>query len=257
MDTHMNVTDEMERNDLLRLLPDEQRRRLLPRLDRVNLPNGYVLSDVGRRPSHVYFPTASVVTLHHVLKDCFSAEFAIVGREGAVGLDSMFTDKPSADRAVVLQGGGALRIDKRALKWEFFRSQELQQVLVQYTWSLMGFVAQTAVCNRHHCLDQRLCRWLLLAQDRLPGNQLVVTQEFLSHLLGVRREGVTEALGAFEDGGAVALRRGGLRIVDAARLAANACSCYRPGDGRFEATIASPTSTNTSDSQPAFARAAR
>jgi CRP-like cAMP-binding protein len=226
METIMNVMDEIERNDLLRALPEEQRRRLLPRLDRVELPNGHVLSDVGRRPAHVFFPTASVVTLHHVLKDCFSAEFAIVGREGAVGLDSMFSEKPSADRAVVLQGGSALRIDKRALKWEFFRSQELQQVLVQYTWSLMGFVAQTAVCNRHHCLDQRLCRWLLLAQDRLPGNQLVVTQEFLSHLLGVRREGVTQAAGRLQRAGLIRHRRGHVTILDRTGLEAGACECY-------------------------------
>ena len=226
METDMTVMDEMLGNDLLRALPDEQRRRLLPRLDRVDLPTGYVISDVARRPAHVYFPTASVITLHHVLEDCFSAEYAIVGREGAVGLDAMFQDRPSADRAVVLHGGGALRIDKRALKWEFFRSQELQQTLVQYTWSLMGLVAQTAVCNRHHCLDQRLCRWLLLAQDRLPGNQLTVTQEFLSHLLGVRREGVTQAAGRLQRAGRIRHRRGQVTIVDRSGLEAGACECY-------------------------------
>lgn len=222
----MTVMDEMMGNDLLRALPEDQRRRLLPRVDRVDLPTGYVISDAARRPAHVYFPTASVVTLHHVLKDCFSAEFAIVGREGAVGLDAMFNDRPTADRAVVLQGGGALRIDKRALKWEFFRSQDLQQTLVQYTWSLMGLVAQTAVCNRHHCLDQRLCRWLLMAQDRLPGNQLTVTQEFLSHLLGVRREGVTQAAGRLQRAGLIRHRRGQVTIIDRAGLEAAACECY-------------------------------
>jgi CRP-like cAMP-binding protein len=226
METHMTVMDQMLDNDLLRALPEEQRRRLLPRVDRVELPTGFVLSDMARRPAHVYFPTASVVTLHHVLKDCFSAEFAIIGREGAVGLDGMFNDRPSADRAVVLQGGGALRIDKRALKWEFFRSQDLQQTLVQYTWSLMGLVAQTAVCNRHHCLDQRLCRWLLMAEDRLPGNQLTVTQEFLSHLLGVRREGVTQAAGRLQRAGLIRHRRGQVTIVDRAGLEAGACECY-------------------------------
>jgi hypothetical protein len=138
----------------------------------------------------------------------------------------MFNDRPTADRAVVLQGGGALRIDKRALKWEFFRSQDLQQTLVQYTWSLMGLVAQTAVCNRHHCLDQRLCRWLLMAQDRLPGNQLTVTQEFLSHLLGVRREGVTQAAGRLQRAGLIRHRRGQVTIVDRAGLEAAACECY-------------------------------
>lgn len=223
----MTVIEEMERNELLRTLPEEQRRRLLPRLDRVDLPNGYVLSDVGRRPAHVYFPTQAVITLHHVLQDCFSAEFAIIGREGVVGLDAMFGDRPSADRAVVLQGGGALRIDKRALKWEFFRSQELQQVLINYTWSLMGLVAQTAVCNRHHRLDQRLCRWLLLAQDRLPSNDLQITQEFLSHLLGVRREGVTQAAGRLQRSGLIRHRRGHITIMDRGGLEHGACECYQ------------------------------
>lgn len=223
----MSVIEDMERNELLRALPDEQRRRLMPRLDRVELPNGYVLSDVGRRAAHVYFPTQSVVSLHHVLQDCFSAEFAIIGREGVIGLDSMFGDRPSADRAVVLQGGGALRIDKRALKWEFFRSQELQQILLNYTWSLMGLVAQTAACNRHHRLDQRLCRWLLLAQDRLPTNQLQITQEFLSHLLGVRREGVTQAAGRLQRAGLIRHRRGQVTIVDRPGLEAQACECYQ------------------------------
>ncbi len=222
----MNTMDKMLDNDLLHALPDEQRRRLQPRMDHVQLPTGYVIADAARRPAHVYFPTTSVVTLHHVLKDCFSAEFAIVGREGAVGLDAMFNDRPSADRAVVLQGGGALRIDKRALKWEFFRSQDLQQTLVQYTWALMGLVAQTAVCNRHHCLEQRLCRWLLLAQDRLPGNQLTVTQDFLSRLLGVRREGITQATGHLQRAGLIRHQRGQVTIVDRAGLEAGACECY-------------------------------
>ena len=222
----MNVAHEIERNDLLRALPKDLRQRLLPRLDRVELPNGCVLADVGRRPAHVYFPTASVVTMHHVLKDCFSAEFAIIGREGAVGLDYMFSDRSTGDRAVVLQGGSALRIDKRALKWEFFRSLELQQTLIRYTWSLMGLVTQTAVCNRHHCLDQRLCRWLLLVQDRLPGNQLVITQEFLSHLLGVRREAITQSAGRLQQAGLIRTQRGLVTIVDRAGLEVGACECY-------------------------------
>jgi CRP-like cAMP-binding protein len=221
-----NITEDIERNELLRQLPEETRRKLMPRLDRVELSNGHVLADVGRKPAHVYFPLTTVVTMHHVLKDCFSAEFAIIGREGVVGLDAMFDDKPSADRAVVLQAGAALRVDKRALKWEFFRSPELQQVLIQYTWALMGLVAQTAVCNRHHRLDQRLCRWLLLAQDRLPSNQLAITQEFLSHLLGVRREGVTQAAGRLQRAGLIRHRRGHVTILDRNGLEAGACECY-------------------------------
>ena len=226
MEKVMAAMNEMLGNDLLRALPDEQRRHLLPRFDRVTLPTGYVISDAALRPTHVYFLTASVVSLHHVLKDSFSAEFAIVGCEGAVGLDAMFNNRHSADRVVVLQGGNALRIDKRALKWEFFRSQGLQQTLMRYAWSLMGLVAQTAVCNRHHCLDQRLCRWLLLAQDRLPGNQLVVTQQFLSDLLGVRREGVTHAVGRLQRAGLIRHRRGHVTIVDRVGLEAGACECY-------------------------------
>ena len=219
-------TEDLALNDLLRLLPEEQRRRLAIRFERVALPTGHVIADVGRRPAHVLFPTTAVVTLHHVLDDSFTAAYAIVGHDGAVGIDSMFTDAPSSDRAVVLHGGTALRIDKRALKWELLRSQELQQVLTQYAWSLMGTVAQTSVCNRHHTLEQRLCRWLLLAQDRLPGNQLTVTQEFLSHLLGVRREGVTQAAGRLQRAGLIRHRRGQVTIVDRSGLEAGACECY-------------------------------
>jgi CRP-like cAMP-binding protein len=223
----MNPTEELARNTLLGNLPEETRRRLTARLDRVDLPTGHVLSDIGRKVTHTYFPTTAVVTLHHVLQDCFSAEVAIIGREGVVGLGAMFDDRPSADRAVVLQGGQAPRIDKRALKWEFFHSPELQQVLVQYTYALMGLVAQTAVCNRHHRLDQRLCRWLLAAQDRLPSNRLAVTQEFLSHLLGVRREGVTQAAGRLQKSGLIQYRRGQVSILDRNGLEAGACECYK------------------------------
>ena len=255
----MNLMNEFALNDLLRVLPEEQRRRMLPRFDHVELRTGQVVADVGRRPTHVLFPTTGVVTMHHVLEDCFAAAFAIVGHEGAVGLDAMFSDKPSADRSVVMQGGAALRIDKRALRWEFFRSQDLQQVLTQYTWSLMGFVAQTSVCNRHHSLDRRLCRWLLLAQDRLHGDDLAITQESLSQMLGVRREGVTQAAGRLQTAGLIKHRRGHVTIVDRAGLEASACECYassRRAPARLSPTIARPTMMNTNDSHAAFVRAA-
>jgi hypothetical protein len=158
-----------------------------------------------------------------------------------------------------MQGGAALRIDKRALRWEFFRSQDLQQVLTQYTWSLMGFVAQTSVCNRHHSLDRRLCRWLLLAQDRLHGDDLAITQESLSQMLGVRREGVTQAAGRLQTAGLIKHRRGHVTIVDRAGLEASACECYassRRAPARLSPTIARPTLMNTNDSHAAFVRAA-
>lgn len=234
----MNVMNDLARNDLLRALPEEQRRRMLPRFDQVELRAGQVIADVGRRPSHVFFPTTCVVTMHHVLEDCFASAFAI---------------------AVVMQGGGALRIDKRALRWEFFRSQDVQQVLTQYTWSLMGFVAQTSVCNRHHSLDRRLGRWLLLAQDLSMGDDLTITQESLSQMLGVRREGVTQAAGRLQAAGLIAHRRGHVTIVDRAGLEAAACECYassRRGPTRLSPTITRPTTTNTTDNHAAFARAA-
>lgn len=252
-------TEDLALNDLLRLLPEEQRRRLASRFERVALPSGHVIADVGRRPTHVLFPTTAVVTLHHVLDDSFTAAYAIVGHDGAVGIDAMFTDAPSSDRAVVLHGGAALRIDKRALKWEFLRSAELQQVLMQYTWSLMGTVAQTSVCNRHHTLEQRLCRWLLLAQDRLHGAELDITQEFLSQVLGVRREGVTQAEGRLQEAGLIQHRRGHVTIADRARLEAASCSCYaasRRGVERFSATMMQPTTTKTNDSHAALMRVA-
>jgi CRP-like cAMP-binding protein len=247
----MNVTTEFTRNDLLRALPEEQRRRMAPRFERVMLPTGRNLSDAGRQTMHVHFPTTAVVTLHHVLDDCFAAAFAIVGHEGAVGLGAMFSERASTDRAVVMQGGAALRIDKRALKWEFLRSVDLQQLLMQYTWSLMGTVAQTSVCNRHHTLEQRLCRWLLLAQDRLPGDDIDITQEFLSQMLGVRREGVTMAAGRLQEAGLIRHRRGHITLVDRTGLEATACDCYaatRRGTDRLSATITRPKMTNTNDS---------
>ena len=255
----MNVMSEFALNDLLRVLPEEQRRRMLPRFDHVELRHGQVIAEVGARPAHVYFPTTGVMTMHHVLEDCFAAAFAIVGHEGAVGLDAMFNDKPSADRTVVMQGGAALRIAKRALRWEFFRSQDLQQVVTQYTWSLMGFVAQTSVCNRHHSLDQRLCRWLLLATDRAHGDDLAITQGALSQTLGVRREGVTQAAGRLQLAGHIKHRRGHEKIVDAAGLEASDGDCYlasRRDADRFSATNAKPTRTNATDSPAALSKVA-
>jgi len=255
----MKILDEFAVNELLRALPDEQRRRMAPRFERVVLPTGFKLSDVGRRPTHIYFPTKAVVTLHHVLDDCFAAAFAIVGHDGAVGLESMFSERSSAERAVVMQGGAALRIDRRALRWEFMRSAELQQLLMHYTWSLMGTVAQTSVCNRHHTLEQRLCRWLLLAQDRMHGDDLDVTQAFLSEVLGVRREGVTQAEGRLQDAGLIRHRRGHITIVERTGLESSACDCYaasRRGDDRFSATNPKPTTMNATDRPAALRNAA-
>jgi CRP-like cAMP-binding protein len=222
----VNVMHEIERNDLLRELSEESRNRLLPHLSPVTLPAGHVLSGVRYSGAHVWFPTSSVVTLQHVLKDSCSAQFGIVGREGAVGLPALFSDRTCSDHAVVLQGGSALKIPRLVLRSEFHRSQDLRDILMQYSWAMMQIAAQTVACNTHHCLNDRLCTWLLLVMDRMHGNHLSVTYEELANLLGVRREAVMQSARRLQNAELIEHRRGCLSILDRQGLEASACECY-------------------------------
>jgi CRP-like cAMP-binding protein len=185
-----------------------------------------VLYESGSELRHVYFPTTSIVSLLYVMLDGASAEIAVVGNEGVIGVALFMGGETMPNRAVVQSAGHAYRLKGHLLKQEFNRSGELQHLLLRYTQALLTQMAQTAVCNRHHSLDQQLCRWLLLSLDRLPSNELVMTQELIANMLGVRREGVTEAAGNLQKAGLITYRRGRITVLDRAGLEARACECY-------------------------------
>jgi CRP-like cAMP-binding protein len=185
-----------------------------------------VLYESGSKLRHVYFPTTSIVSLLYVMIDGASAEIAVVGNDGIIGVALFMGGETMPNRAVVQSAGYAYRLRGQLLKQEFNRSGELQHLLLRYTQALLTQMAQTAVCNRHHSLDQQLCRWLLLSLDRLPSNDLVMTQELIANMLGVRREGVTEAAGNVQKAGLIEYSRGRITVRDRAGLEARACECY-------------------------------
>ena len=190
------------------------------------MPLGHVLHESGMPMRHVYFPTTSIVSLLYVMEDGASAEIAIVGNEGVVGVSLIMGGDTTPSRAVVQSAGHAYRLRGPIVKQAFSRAGEIQHLLLRYTQALLTQMAQTAVCNRHHTLDQQFCRWLLLSMDRLPGNELVMTQELIANMLGVRREGVTEAAGNVQKAGLITYRRGHITVLDRAGLEARACECY-------------------------------
>jgi CRP-like cAMP-binding protein len=216
-----------ERNQILHALPPEERARLFPHLQRVSLPLGTVIYESGARLRHIYFPIDAIVSLLYVLNDGASAEIALVGNDGAVGVSLFMGGESTPSRAVVQSAGVAYRLSRTRLKQEFERHGLLLHVLLRYTQALITQMAQTAVCNRHHALEQQLCRWLLLSLDRLDSNQLKMTQELIANMLGVRREGVTEAAGRLQKAGVISYARGRITVLDRARLEALSCECYR------------------------------
>ncbi|WP_228716973.1 Crp/Fnr family transcriptional regulator [Billgrantia pellis] len=187
---------------------------------------GQVLHEAGGALSHVYFPIDSIVSLLYVTESGASAEIAVVGNEGLVGIAVFMGGESTTSRAIVQGAGHALRLPVSQLKKEFNRHGEMLHLLLCYTQALITQMAQTAVCNRHHSIDQQLCRWLLLSLDRLPGNQLDMTQELIANMLGVRREGVTEAAGKLHKLGVIKYRRGHITVLDRARLEQLSCECY-------------------------------
>lgn len=216
----------LAKNHLLAALPIEVKRRLLPRLEPVQLSLGQVLHEAGGALSHVYFPSDAIVSLLYVTENGASAEIAVVGNEGLVGIAVFMGGESTTSRAIVQSAGQALRLPVNQLKDEFNRHGEMLHLLLRYTQALITQMAQTAVCNRHHSIDQQLCRWLLLSLDRLPGNQLDMTQELISNMLGVRREGVTEAAGKLHRLGVIEYRRGHITVLDRPRLEQLSCECY-------------------------------
>ena len=190
------------------------------------MPLGDVLYESGSQLSHVYFPTTSIVSLLYAMENGASAEIAVVGNEGIVGVALFMGGETTPSRGIVQSAGHAYRLGGQDLKREFLRAGELQHVLLRYTQALLTQMAQTAVCNRHHSLDQQLCRWLLLSFDRLPSNELTMTQELIANMLGVRREGVTEAAGNLQKAGLIRYNRGRIVLVDRPGLEARSCECY-------------------------------
>ena len=213
-------------NRLIAALPADDYARIAPALELVPIPLGHALYEPGMQMRHVYFPIDSIVSLLCVMEDGASAEIAVVGNEGVVGVSLFMGGETTPSRAVVQGGGHAYRMKSQMLKEEFDRAGAMQHVLLHYTQALLTQMGQTAVCNRHHTLDQQLCRWLLLALDRLPSHELIMTQELIANMLGVRREGVTEAAGKLQRDGLIEYHRGHINVLDRPGLEARACECY-------------------------------
>jgi CRP-like cAMP-binding protein len=211
---------------LLAALPDEEWRRWLPQLEEVVMPLGQVLYESGATLSHVYFPTTAIVSLLYVMENGASAEIAVVGNEGIVGISLFMGGESTSSRAVVQSAGNGLRLKAQMIKNEFNRAGPVLHLLLRYTQALITQMAQTAVCNRHHSLDQQLCRWLLLSLDRLQDNELVMTQELIANMLGVRREGVTEGALKLQQGGLIRYARGRISVLDRPGLEMRTCECY-------------------------------
>ncbi len=222
----MPAPQQPAQNRLLAVLPAAERERLNPHLEPVAMTLGAVVYESGSRLEYVYFPTTSIVSLLYVMADGASAEIAVVGNEGMVGVAVFMGGETTPSRAIVQSAGSAYRLPGHSMKEEFVRGGAMQHLLLRYTQALLTQMAQTAVCNRHHSVDQQLCRWLLLSLDRLPSNKLSMTQELIANMLGVRREGVTEAAGKLQSAGLIQYSRGRITVLDRPGLEARACECY-------------------------------
>ena len=221
-------------NHLLDALPPEDYQRIAAHLELVPLKLGDILYEPGIKLRYVYFPTTAIVSLLYVMEDGASAEIAIVGNEGILGISLFMGGETTPSRAVVQSAGHGYRLRAQLLKDEFGRFGPFLRLLLRYTQALITQMAQTAVCNRHHSVDQQLCRWLLLSLDRLASSELSMTQELIANMLGVRREGVTEAAGKLQDAGLIHYRRGKITVVDRPRLEARSCECYQVVKTEFD-----------------------
>ncbi|MCE2917576.1 MAG: Crp/Fnr family transcriptional regulator [Rubrivivax sp.] len=222
----MTTPADLLHNQLLAALPPAELERWRPSLEAVSLPLGQVLYEPGVTLRHVYFPTDAIVSLLYVMENGASAEIAVVGREGLVGVSLFMGGGSTPSRAVVQSAGRGFRLDAGHMNEEFNRAGVVMHLLLRYTQALITQMAQTAVCNRHHSLDQQLCRWLLLSLDRLEGTQLVMTQELIANMLGVRREGVTEAAVKLQQAGLIRYARGHISVLDRPALERRSCECY-------------------------------
>lgn len=215
-----------EQNHLLAALPAIVRSRLFPELELVDMPYGKVLYESGDTMQYVYFPIDSIVSLLYIMENGASAEFSVVGNEGFVGMALLMGGDSTPSQAIVQSAGHAYRLLAQLFKQEFHRHGDMQVLLLRYTQALITQMTQTAVCNRHHSVEQQLCRWLLLCLDRVPGAQLYMTQELMSNMLGVRREGITEAAGNLQKHGAIKIGRGRITVLDRRVIEKLSCECY-------------------------------
>ncbi len=222
----MSTTHDPNQNHLLAAMLDAEYDRLAPHLELIEMPLGDVLYESGDKLRHIYFPSTSIISLHYVLEDGASSEIAGVGNEGMVGISMFMGGNSTPSRAVVQTGGHGYRLMSPILMEEFNRAGAVMRLLLRYTQALITQMSQTAVCNRHHSVEQQLCRWLLLTLDRMPTNELTMTQELIANMLGVRREGVTEAAGRLQERGLIRYRRGHITVLDRAGLEDNVCECY-------------------------------
>ena len=226
-------------NHLLASLPKVDFDRIAPHLELVPMPLGEVIYESGGKLNHVYFPTTSIVSLLYVLGSGASAEIAVVGNDGILGISLFMGGETTSSRAVVQSAGFGYRLKAQILKDEFNRGGPMLHLLLRYTQALITQMSQTAVCNRHHTIEQQLCRWLLLSLDRLQSNSLTMTQELIANMLGVRREGVTEAAGHLQHAGIISYSRGHIEVLDRPKLEATVCECYQVVKLEFDRLLAS------------------
>lgn len=222
----MSETPRPEKNRLLAALSAAIQKRLFRRLELVPMPLGSILYESGDALRHVYFPTDCIVSLLYLMQNGASAEISVVGNEGLIGVAAVLSGESTPSRALVRSAGHAYRLSARHIKAEFDRHGDMLLLMLRYTQALITQMAQTAVCNRHHSINQQLCRWLLLSLDRLPGNKLTMTQELIANMLGVRREGVTEAAGKLQKLGVIEYNRGHITVLDRPKLEELSCECY-------------------------------
>jgi len=235
----MSDLHDPHQNHLLDALTEAEYECLSPHLELIEMPLGKVLYESGQKLKHVYFPTTSIMSLLYVMEDGASAEIAVVGNEGILGISLFLGGETTPSRAVVLNAGYGYRLKAQFLKDEFNRAGPMQRLLLRYTQALITQMAQTAVCNRHHSVDQHLCRWLLLSLDRLSSEELTMTQELIANMLGVRRESVTEAAGKLHRLGLINYSRGHIKVLDRPGLEALVCECYPVVKAEFDRLLPS------------------
>jgi CRP-like cAMP-binding protein len=238
-----NATPSPVQNRLLAQLADAEQQRWFPKLELVDMPLGEVMYEAGVTLKHVYFPTTAIVSLLYVLENGASAEIAVVGNEGIVGVSLFMGGESTPSRGVVQSGGKGYRLAAQLMKNEFNKAGPVLHLLLRYTQALITQMSQTAVCNRHHSLDQQLCRWLLLSLDRLQGNELVMTQELIANMLGVRREGVTEGALKLQQGGMISYARGHITVLNRKGLEKRSCECYAVVKKEYDRLLPEQTAT--------------
>jgi CRP-like cAMP-binding protein len=226
MSTFKSEGHTSKQNHLLSALPAEIFERLSPHLELVPMPLGEVLYESGGQLHHVYFPTTAIVSLHYIMENGASAEIAGVGNEGVLGISLFMGGITTPSQATVQTAGYGYRLKARLMMEEFNRAGPMMRLMLRYTQALMTQMSQTAVCNRHHSVEQQVCRWLLLTLDRLPSNELTITQELIAGMLGVRREGITEIAGNLQRAGLISYRRGHITVIERSGLESRSCECY-------------------------------